>query len=107
MANDAVEFALRRWALRAALLQFSAKDDLVSAVKAVDAAAMKAPNDTRIQSYRISVVAAKEAQDKVLLAAAQYAEKVKVKIAQLSKDAWAARNNFLDSNGGFVLAPNR
>jgi hypothetical protein len=37
-----------------------------------------------------------------VLSAIKGAEAVKKRVAQLSKDAWAARNNFLDPNGGFA-----
>jgi hypothetical protein len=87
--------------LRATLAPLTEKSDFINAAALVEAAVVKAPNDSRIQEYRLQILAAKAAYEKVL-SAIKGAEAVKKRVAQLSKDAWAARNNFLDPNGGFA-----
>jgi hypothetical protein len=102
VTDDAVEFApYDVEKLRATLAPFTEKSDFINAAAIVEAAAVKAPTDSRIQEYRFQILAAKAAYEKVL-SAMRDAEGVKKRVAALSKDAWAARNNFLDPNGGFA-----
>ena len=102
VAEDAVEFSPFDVAnLRATLLTLSGKDDFANAAKAVQAAAVSAPNESRVLEYRTYVLAAKEAQDK-RAAAFKKAEDIAKRIAQLSKAASAVASSRLDPNGGFA-----
>jgi len=102
VADEAVEFApFDVEKLRSSLLVLTERSDFANAVAIVEAASVKAPNDSRIQEYRGSLLAAKVAYERVL-GAIKDAEVVKKRVAELSKNAWAARNNFLDPNGGFA-----
>jgi hypothetical protein len=102
--DDAVEFApydVSR--LRAALLPLceAEKPDLAGAAKIVGQAAVEAPSEPQVQEYRAAIRAAQAAQEKVL-AANKETEDAKQRVAQLSKSAWAARNNIADPQGGFA-----